>query len=132
VTQEAEEFIQHYGVQGMKWGVRGRRRSAPRLSSDYKKTVPLRNRKTRELSNKQIQTVNHRVNLEQNYNRLNPNKVARGERVVKDLLAIAGTAGAVYTLAKSPHGQAAISNIAKTKTAKVGVKVVRSLIKKKV
>jgi hypothetical protein len=100
--------IEHYGVKGMKWGVR--KKGTGRQSSDFKRTVPLRNRDHRELSNKQIQKVNARINLEQNYARLNPTKIQIGSRAVKGLLAALNTGAAFYTLSKSPAGQAAIKS----------------------
>lgn len=105
---EAEEFLEHYGKKGMKWGVR-KARTGVRTSSDYKKTAPLRNRKTRELSNKQIQSVNARINMEQQYKRLNPTKMQVGHNVVKGILGVVGTVGTIYGLSQTPHGKAAIS-----------------------
>jgi hypothetical protein len=99
--------LQHYGVKGMKWGVR--KKGTGRQSTDYKKTVPLRNRDHRELSNKQIQKVNARINLEQNYSKLNPTKAQIGAKAVKGLLATFTTAASFYTLANSPAGKAAIN-----------------------
>jgi hypothetical protein len=105
-----DRFIEHHGVKGMRWGVRGGKGKPRRESTDYKKTVPLRNRKTHELSNKQIKTVNERINLEGNYRRLNPTKVEKGKFFAKSLLATATTAATVYTLANSPAGKAAIAS----------------------
>lgn len=100
------ETLGHSGVKGMKWGVR--KRSARRQAADYKTTVPLRNRKTQELSNKQIQKVNARINLEQKYTSLNPSKVKIGANAAKGVLAAAGTAAAAYNLINSPAGKAAV------------------------
>ena len=107
-----EDFLEHYGKKGMKWG-----RRKVRTSSDYKKTAHLRNRKTSELSNKQLQSVNNRINLEANYRRLNPGKLAVGHQMVKSMLAGAGTAVSIYALVNSPAGKAAI-NLGKQALAK--------------
>jgi hypothetical protein len=105
---DIDEFIEHYGKKGMRWGVRNARNRVT-TSSDYRKTKPLRNRKTKELSNKQLQNVNARINLEQNYRRLNPSKIQIGSAMAKTTLAALTTVASVYTLAKSPAGQAAIN-----------------------
>ncbi len=108
---DVEQFLEHYGVKGMKWGVitKGRSSRAPKkLSSDHKRAKKIREKSAPELTNKQINFANNRVTLEQSYKRLNPGKIERGNNQVKALLGIAGTATAVYTLSKSPAGQAAM------------------------
>lgn len=111
-----EDVLEHHGVRGMRWGVRRSRSSAssPKVSkkftsSDFKKTQELRRRKPRQLSNKQLQDINQRMNLEQNFRRMNPNTVTKGHNHVKSLLAIATTGVAAGALAakflKTPAGQ---------------------------
>ena len=101
-------FVKHHGTKGMRWGVR--KKSSKPSSTDYKQTVPLRNRRTHELSNKQLQKVNARINLEQGYKRLNPTKVQRGSAVAKGVLAGLTTAASAYALFNSPAGKAAIAS----------------------
>lgn len=113
-----DRFIEHHGVKGMRWGVRTKGRKPRRESTDFKKTVPLRNRKTHELSNKQIKTVNERINLETNYKRLNPNKVQKGKAAAAGLLATATMAATAYNLMNSPAGKAAIASGKKMLAAK--------------
>lgn len=81
-----DEFLAHYGVQGMKWGVR-RNRAVVKPSSDKKKAEELRKKGTTALTNKQLKTVNERANLEQNFNRMNPTTRQKGEAQVKAALA---------------------------------------------
>ncbi len=102
------DFLEHHGVKGMKWGVRNKKSRVKKLSTDHKTAANLRKKKPHELSNKQLQKVNARMNLEQNYRRLNPGKVEAGHRAVKGLLGVATTATTAYTLIKSPAGQAFI------------------------
>lgn len=104
-----EEFIEHHGVKGMKWGVRGNKNRVKKTSTDFKTTEHLRKKKAHELSNKQLQKVNARVNLEQNFKKMNPGRVQAGHEQVKLALGLAGTATAIFTLVKSPAGQALIS-----------------------
>jgi len=112
MNKTVEEFIiEHHGVKGMRWGVRtgGKGRAPRKETGDYKKTVPLRNRKSSELTNKQLKTVNERLNLEQNYSRLNPTKVAKGKAAAAGILATATMAVTAYNLYNSPAGKAAIA-----------------------
>lgn len=104
----AEDILEHYGKKGMRWGQR-KTRSEGKVSSDYKKTVPHRGKSASQLSNKQLKTVNERLNLEQNYKRLNPSKVAKGHKATKEILALVATAGTIITLANTPHGKATIA-----------------------
>lgn len=102
---DVENFIEHVGVKGMRWGVR----KAVKTSSDYNRTAPYRNRKAKELTNKQLSDINNRINLEINYNRLNPTKIQVGSAMVKSVIAGLTTAASLYALYNGPAGKAAIS-----------------------
>jgi hypothetical protein len=101
-------YLAHYGVLGMKWGVRkkskGRVKTSKRsskYSSDYKESQKLRKKSSKELSNDQLKTLNRRMNLEQEYNRLSTSSVNRGESYAKRAIAVGGIATGLYALAKS-------------------------------
>ena len=97
------EELKHYGVLGMKWGVRKdrgvkgtrrkkktiikRRRQSRKPSNDHVRSRVLRKKKISQLSNTELQEYNHRKNLEKNYKSLNPGIIATG-------VAAAGTAAA--------------------------------------
>src|SRR6478736_9227517 len=109
---ELEEFFEHHGVKGMHWGIRNKRSrvtTAHPQSSDSKKVAELRKRKPHQLSNKQLQSVNARLNMEQNFSKMNPSKVQRGHDRVKAYLAIATTATTLFGLSQSPAGKHAIA-----------------------
>lgn len=93
----------------MKWGVRKKRGTPQRQTKDYKETVPLRRRDVSTLTNKQLQTVNNRLNLEQNYARMNPKAIKRGTLAVAGVLATAKVGVDVYNTINSPAGKAAIA-----------------------
>lgn len=95
-------YLQHYGVLGMKWGVRrsksrsGKKRDRRSTwSDDAKTTAQLKKKKPSELSNAELKKLNERIQLEQSYSRLNPSKVKKGLAFVG---AVAGTMGTVMSL----------------------------------
>lgn len=105
-----EEFLAHYGVPGMKWGKRNNKSANKEpASSDAKKTAELIGRKktsgTSALSNKELQTVIQRKQLEQQYAQLNPGKIAQGNNKAKTILGVVGTVSAVVALGSSPLGK---------------------------
>lgn len=105
---EVEDFLEHYGVKGMQWGVRKSARSSHPQSDDHKTAKALQSRHRSSLSNHELKTLNERRNLEQNYNRLNPSVVRRGEAHAKGVIAAVGLATALAKLADTPFGAAAI------------------------
>jgi hypothetical protein len=102
---EVDDFLEHYGVKGMQWGVR---RTRAQLSEDASRARQLKKRSVSSLSNQELKIVNERRNLEQNYTRLNPGVVRRGEMHAKGVIAAVGLATALANLATTPFGQAAI------------------------
>lgn len=114
--EEVARFIEHHGTKGMRWGVRKPRRVEKKThpqSSESKKVETLRERKPRQLTNKQLQTVNNRLNLEQNYSKLNPNAVKRGTVAAAAILGTLQVGVTAYNMATSPAGKAAIANAKK-------------------
>jgi hypothetical protein len=112
-----EEFLEHHGVKGMKWGIRHKPPSIKR-SGDSRRVSDLRKRKAHQLTNKQLKTINDRMNLEQNFNRLNPGKFTNGKRLVESILATATLGATAFNLINSPAGKAAVSAGKKALNAK--------------
>lgn len=71
-----DDFLEHYGVKGMKWGVR--RRSRGEASDDSKRTDTVRDKAkkggVKTLSNAELQAAINRMNLEQQFKRLRTNE----------------------------------------------------------
>ena len=114
-----DEFLEHHGVKGQKWGIRhlpahkvSGKTSRP-MSVDAKKAEELRKKPVSSLTNKQLKTLNERKNLEQNRARLNPSKVAAGEEMAKKILGTVGVAYTVYNLATHPLTKKVASFIAR-------------------
>jgi hypothetical protein len=105
-----ENFIKHYGVAGMKWGVRNKSTVSPKYSKseDHVRARDLKRKPISSLSNAEIKFLNERLNLEQNVNRLNPNKVKKGRDTVKEIVATVGVVTSVVGLANSKYGKAMI------------------------
>ena len=118
----------HYGIKGMKWGVR--RKEGPdgtvssRLkgrktaddtpdSDDAKKVKSLRGRKVSTLSNQELKDLNKRLDLEQNYSRLTkkPSTVQKGIKYTQTGLTVVGLATAAYKLKDNDLVKAVKKNV---------------------
>lgn len=107
--------LYHYGIMGMKWGVRryqnpdgtltpaGKRRLARREkkearkihpSDDYKRVSDIRKKHISELTNRELQDLNQRLSLEKNYRDLNKKK-NKGKAAVDIFIKTAGTLAAI-------------------------------------
>lgn len=107
------DYLVHYGIKGMKWGIRryqnkdgsytsaGKRRRRT-YSSDYEETRSLRKKSAKELSNEELKKLNKRMNLESEYKRLNPRGIFRGQQIAKTAIGLAGTVGGLYAISYSP------------------------------
>jgi hypothetical protein len=89
--EEIEDFLAHFGVRGMKWGVHRARTSSPHPSSSEAATarqlhVRARSSGTHSLTNAELQTLVQRMNLESQYSNLNQRQVSKGRKIVGDLL----------------------------------------------
>jgi hypothetical protein len=105
-----EDFLEHYGVKGMKWGVRreGPRSSTPK-SEDHTRSRQLKRKPVSSLTNSELKFLNERLNLEQNAARLNPNTVKKGRDTAKEIVATLGVVASVIGIAKSPVGKATMA-----------------------
>lgn len=122
---EYKNELYHYGVLGMKWGVRRAQNKLSRIdrksqkenwSQDATEVAKIRTKKVNQMTNAELNKVNNRKNLERNYSQLNPNAVKKG-------LAIAGTvAGALGTVV-AMHANGG-------KVIKIGKDVANKLIKR--
>lgn len=94
-----ENSLKHYGIKGMKWGVRKSRKS--RQSSDHRTAKKIKRKRLSEMSNQEINTVNQRMRLENEYRSLRSQQsvINRGHKKVQTAIAIVGTATAAYKLA---------------------------------
>lgn len=80
-----KEPLKHYGVKGMQWGVR-KKRNGGSDSKDYRTARALKGRSSRSLSNKEIQTLANRLDLEKRHSKVNPTISGRGKKAVSGVL----------------------------------------------
>lgn len=105
--------LMHYGIKGMKWGVRryqnkdgtltaaGKKREREQTrgwSKEAKEAQRIKRKSVNQMTNKELQTLNRRLDLEANYKRLNPSAAQRGLAYVG---AAAAAIGTVNTLVKN-------------------------------
>ena len=113
VIPETEDDIEHFGVKGMKWGVRKKRKSSARphrknASDDYRRSAELSRKPMHELSNKELQDLNYRYNLERQYAQYTKKPESKGRKFAKKagtialgtLSAVAIAGGAAYATTK--------------------------------
>lgn len=74
-TGDLNAFLAHFGVKGMKWGVRRKSTRLPATGDSkaaQKVVTKAKVNSTDALSNKELRTAIERLNLEQQYSRLRP------------------------------------------------------------
>ena len=89
--------LSHYGVPGMRWGVRrsgtsstsGRTKKGP-PSEDYKRMQDMKKRGTKNLSTAELKELTGRMQLEKQYKDLSKASVSKGRAYVSDLFKTTG------------------------------------------
>lgn len=77
--------LRHFGVLGMRWGVR-RKRGRPSGSSDHVKASKLKKKKLSEMSNDELSTLNKRLELEKKYKDLTSKDISGGKKAALNIL----------------------------------------------
>lgn len=108
-----EDFFEHAGIKGMKWGRRKNTSKPTHTSADAARVNKITNRAktkgTDNLSNDDIAKLNKRSQLLSEYKKNNPSTLRKGYNITKEAVAVAGTLTAAVAigtkLAKSPLAQ---------------------------
>lgn len=110
INEFVEDFLEHYGVKGMRWGVRKKRTATavtvtqkgkklkakggenqtPSSDAITAKSLEqvIKKSGVQALSNDHLRVYNERLNLEANANRLRSQNVGPGQKFVKELLGV--------------------------------------------
>lgn len=83
------DFLQHYGIKGMKWGKAKNPASSDAAASKTVK-VTAKKKGVHTVSNKDLQTAIERMQLEQNFKRLRVNEKSAATRWIASTLLEAG------------------------------------------
>lgn len=81
----------HYGILGMKWGVRRSRKELAkarkkRESIDSRKAKRYKTKDVSELTNDELRELNNRMQLERQYRDLKKSEISPGEKFVQEVL----------------------------------------------
>ena len=102
--------LYHYGIKGMRWGVRryqnadgsltnaGKKRYAETIHEDYAKAHSKKN--IRSMSDAELRSRNNRLQMEQQYKSLTTH-TSRGKKILNTLIATAGTISAAEAAYKT-------------------------------
>lgn len=128
MNDDLENILAHFGVKGMKWGVRKSRKAPKQGPSDDAKTafnalVKAKGSGVEALSNRELRALNDRLNLESNFQRLsyNPGKLKKGLDAVQQMLGVGNTVNDAIKFQKSEAGQM-LSNSLTKKAARTTTK----------
>jgi hypothetical protein len=85
------EFLAHFGVKGMKWGVRSSHTPSSPGSEDHMRVTSIKSKVkkdggTKSLSNKELQDLINRINLERQFKTLHPSPQSKAVKFAADLL----------------------------------------------
>lgn len=108
---EVDDVLMHFGVLGMKWGVRrsggierfGRRQKigAGKISGDHQKKIGLKRKKLSAMTNEELKALNTRMQLEKQYKELTRADVSFGRKIVNDIIAPAAKQTATNFVSKA-------------------------------
>lgn len=119
--KKADAILAHYGVKGMRWGVRRSK------SSKATQFIPgQRNYDTRKLSNAELKKVVARMQLETQYREINKKAIQSGKKETNKLLKSFGNATiALATTAFTAALGKAVKDLTSGKDPFAGVKAVK-------
>lgn len=123
--------LYHYGILGMRWGIRksrsgsggSKKTSKKRIASDdAKDAMSLKKKKVYEMSNAELRRLNDRQSLERTYRQNNKSKIAKGVAFVAGAATLMETGLKLYNNSSKliKIGKAA-ANVSKNKAAAIAI-----------
>lgn len=99
--------LNHYGILGMKWGIRRKRKNSNAtntkrkkatydISDDYKRAHGKKS--VKEMSDKELRDINNRLNMEQQYERLSKSNINKGIDYMNKIVATGTTVATLIAL----------------------------------
>lgn len=108
-----EDYLEHYGVKGMRWGRRkgagSSSESSVKTAKTAKKVKPVKP-DVKKMSDEELRKKINRIQMEQQYAKLTGTKEGRskietGKEVYKRTIAVVNTANQIYSAYNSPVGK---------------------------
>jgi len=100
-----KDFLEHFGILGMKWGRRKsgssiKSKEPEKVSDDHTKKMDLKKKNLKTMSNAEIKSLNERLQLERQYKDLTKTEISPGRKFVNDILSSAAKQTASTYVAK--------------------------------
>lgn len=120
--ENVESTLKHFGILGMKWGIRRQpgpgglvgSKSKQNYSEDYITSRQLKAKGYKSLSDKELKQLTQRMETERKLRELTVSDYSKGMEVAKGILAAGTTVASVYALSTTPLGQAVKKAVTKT------------------
>lgn len=126
---KVDEYLAHFGVKGMRWGVRRSKTQLASGGSDNGRSddsmaakgaiKKVKSSGLKSLSNKELSDLNTRLTLEANFSKLTTPQKKSGKSFIQKALGAADTTNKIIKLMDSPAGKAMQASLVQ-KTGKGG------------
>lgn len=115
LKEKAAPSLFHYGILGMRWGIRRPRGADGRVvttgSADHKEARALQRRGIENLTTNELKVLTQRLQLERQHRDLSPDLITRGRLTLQNVAAFGGTVTSLYSIATSPMARGVVKAI---------------------